>query len=98
MLSRAVGHPFPGEVAVTLGAANFLTSYPLWQGRRCHDCLLSTDGLKGSTATAIVLARGLAGQLSFPGSFDVLCIRISPPDLERTIDGVRHRCFVTSSY
>lgn len=98
MLSRAVGHPVPWwELAVTLGAANFLTLVTPFAGGGGAMIVyyLYRRGLKGSTATAIVLAGGLAGQLSLAslGLLMFSALRDLPPDLERTIDGVRIGAF-----
>ncbi|HBN97373.1 MAG TPA: hypothetical protein DDZ66_13865, partial [Firmicutes bacterium] len=67
MLARAVGHSVPWwQLAITLGAANFLTLVTPFAGGGGALIIyfLYRRGLKGSTATAIVLAGGLAGQLS----------------------------------
>ena len=94
MLARAVGHSVPWwQLAITLGAANFLTLVTPFAGGGGALIIyfLYRRGLKGSTATAIVLAGGLAGQLSLASLGLVVFSNLIniPPDLARYFDAVR---------
>ncbi|MDI9485634.1 MAG: lysylphosphatidylglycerol synthase transmembrane domain-containing protein [Bacillota bacterium] len=67
LLARAAGHPIPWwQLAILLGAANFLTLVTPFAGGggALVVYFLYRQGLKGSTATAVVMAGGLAGQFS----------------------------------
>ena len=94
MLVRAVGHSVPWwQLAITLGAANFLTLVTPFAGGggALVVYFLYRRGLKGSTATAIVIGGGLAGQLSLAtlGLVVFSILTNIPPDLARYFHAVR---------
>jgi uncharacterized protein (TIRG00374 family) len=94
MLTRAVGHHIPWwQSALTLGAANFLTLVTPFAGGGGALIVyyLYRRGLKSSTGTAIVIAGGLAGQLSLATLGFVMFSTVSnvPPDLAQYISGLR---------
>ncbi|MCK9524640.1 MAG: YbhN family protein [Limnochordia bacterium] len=93
-LAKAAGHDVPWwQMAITLGAANFLTLVTPFAGGggALVVYFLYRRGLKGSTATAIVMAGGLAGQLSLAslGLLVFSTLKNVPPDLASYINGVR---------
>ncbi|HBG00596.1 MAG TPA: hypothetical protein DDW87_03355 [Firmicutes bacterium] len=94
MLTRVVGHKVPWwQLALTLGAANFLTLVTPFAGGGGALIVyyLYKRGVKGSTATAIVIAGGLAGQLSVATLGLVMFSTLSdvPPDLVQYFNGLR---------
>jgi uncharacterized protein (TIRG00374 family) len=94
MLTRAVGHSVPWwQLAIILGAANFLTLVTPFAGGggALIVYFLYRRGLKGSTATAIVIAGGLAGQLSLATLSLVAFSALTnvPPDLAQFFSAVR---------
>lgn len=94
MLARAMGHSVPWwQLALTLGAANFLTLVTPFAGGGGALVIyfLYRRGLKGSTATAIVVGGGLAGQLSLAclGLFVFSTLINVPPDLASYFNAVR---------
>lgn len=94
MLARAVGHQAPWwKMALLLGAANFLTLVTPFAGGGGALIVyaLYRQGLKGSTATAIVIAGGLAGQLSLASLGLLVSSTLSnvPKDLARYFPAMR---------
>lgn len=94
MLAKAVGHSVPWwQLAITLGAANFLTLVTPFAGGGGALIIyfLYRRGVKGSAATAVVVAGGLAGQLSL-ASLTIASLSLAtniPPDLAQYVSGVR---------
>ncbi len=94
MLTRSVGHHVPWwQLATLLGAANFLTLITPFAGGggALVVYFLYRRGLKGSTATAVVLAGGLAGQFSLACLGLVISSALSnvPADLVKYFRAVR---------
>ena len=99
MLTRAVGHKVPWwQLALTLGAANFLTLVTPFAGGGGALIVyyLYKRGVRSSTATAIVIAGGLAGQLSLATLGLVMFSTLSsvPPDLVQYFNGLRTAALV----
>ncbi len=93
-LARAMGYRTPWwKMATLLGAANFLTLVTPFAGGggALIVYFLYRQGMKGSAATAVVMAGGLAGQLSL-ASLALLTFSLSadvPADLARYFNAVR---------
>ncbi len=94
MLAKAVGHRVPWwQLAIILGAANFLTLITPFAGGGGALIVyyFYRRGVKGSVATAVVVAGGLAGQLSLV-SLGLLTFSTAtnvPPDLAQYFGAVR---------
>lgn len=94
MLAKAVGHSVPWwQLTLTLGAANFLTLVTPFAGGGGALIVyyLYRRGVKGSAATAVVMAGGLAGQLSLAclGLVTFSTLTNAPPELEQYFRTVR---------
>lgn len=94
MLTRALGHPISWwQLTITLGAANFLTLVTPFAGGggALIVYFLYRRGIKTSVATAVVVAGGMAGQMSLAllGLATSSTLTNVPPDLAQYFNAVK---------